>query len=718
MPIPTRRLSLREPRIAQQRKPPDLDREVTIPEVESPRSIKPRSNTISTTTTTSTAGLTSAPSRNSNLPSHNQPMSISGLPQPATTAAPTNSGGNGGNGDDRAIPSRRRSFLPQRSTWQRGGGGMVPSGRSQLQMEDNTLLIRPRIQEAQTPAPQSPVSAPPAETSAPVPDLPQPIPPLSPSKLSRPVASLTRTQAVGVSRLERPGSANAPKSDTLNCVDGPTSRTRLERAGSSSTTSSQLSRPQSVHMAAKVENPGSSSTITSQGSRTQNKSTQRLERPERLGSGNTPIPEARKPQTASVTRLERSASLRQPIASTRVTTTANHSRHQSQVVGSTKGHTGAKQGEGNISLTPSLKASKPQFSTFQQHYSPKKGPKTKPPIPPASTSSTVTTLGARAGIESSSQTHPHVAALQIELLQLHLLHTDSIRAKRDWEYNVEEQLGKQYKTVVAKYHTLLAQEQAAQRYTNNQALSKLAADSKPNTNKSNTNDHNGAYDFSEQIQVLSRVIQDVATLTDMRGGRYISCVRTFGKWFEHVARVRQGRAGSRNRLRPQESAVTVSKRNGSGDDDDDCNYDTDRNGDNEQDASSHKYEFIDPLSFKWKEEVTALAMKLELCARELDCLDVDMGMAGGEETSVDLDTGGQSGDGYPPSSALVRVVKGHKMLLASMIEELEVMSAVEADVGELERLWVREAVDRLGSGGTAAFAGGEREERRPAWAVG
>ncbi|QSS61626.1 hypothetical protein I7I51_03803 [Histoplasma capsulatum] len=331
MPIPTRRLSLREPHIAQQRKPPDLDREVTIPEIESPRSIKPRSNTISTTTTTSTTGLTSAPSRNSNLPSHNQPMSISGLPQPATTAAPTNSGGNGGNVDDRAIPSRRRSFLPQRSTWQRGGGGMVPSGRSQLQMEDNTLLIRPRIQEAHAPAPQPPVSAPPAETSAPVPDLPQLLPPLSPSKLSRPVASPTRTQAVGVSRLERPGSANAPKSDTLNCVDGPTSRTRLERAGSSSTTSSQLSRPQSVHMAAKVERPGSSSTITSQGSRTQNKSTQRLERPERLGSGNTPIPEARKLQTASVTRLERSASLRQPIASTRVTTTANHSRHQSQV---------------------------------------------------------------------------------------------------------------------------------------------------------------------------------------------------------------------------------------------------------------------------------------------------------------------------------------------------------------------------------------------------
>ncbi|KLJ05793.1 hypothetical protein EMPG_10766 [Blastomyces silverae] len=729
MPIPTRRLSLREPRIGQQRKPPGLDREATIPEVESPRPTKPRSNTVSSAATTFSSALTSAPTRSSNLSSHNQPTS--GLPQPTTTTtAQINSGGNGGNGGDGTRAARRRSFLPQRSSWQRGGAGSLSSGRSQLQLQDNELqrLRDAPLQESQAPAPRSPVLARHVESSAPAPDHSQPHPPLSPSKLFRPATSPTRPQAVGMSRLERPGSANAPKLDASKPVDGPAPRS--ERPGSSSTTSSQLSRPQSGHIVTKAERPRSSSTIT-QGSRPQSKPTQRLERPERPGSGHTPKPDAPKPQPANATRLERSASLRQPIAS-RGTTAANHSRHQSHLVGLTKGYSGVKQGEGNTSSTPSLKANKPQFSTFQQHFSPKKGPKAKPPLPPALTSPTTATASATAtgtGNETSTQTHPHIAALQVELLQLHLLHADSIRARREWESSAERQLHKQHKSVVSKYRTLLAQEQAAQRHINNLALNKLAADCKTHTNRStrnnniNNNCNSGAYDFSQQIQVLSRVIQDVATLTDMRGGRYISCIRTFEKWFEHVARVRQGRTGSRKPSRSQEPAM-----NKYGDD-----VDRSSNSNNDNDKSNHEYEFIDPLSFKWKEEVAALGVKLELCARELDCLDVDVDvdvdvrMADGQQAKgadSDMSMHGDGGDGYqyPPSSALVRAVKGHKMLLASMIDELEVMSAVEADVGKLERLWVRGAVDRLDSGGTAAAAvagaGGGKEERRPVWVVG
>lgn len=197
------------------------------------------------------------------------------------------------------------------------------------------------------------------------------------------------------------------------------------------------------------------------------------------------------------------------------------------------------------------------------------------------------------------------------------------------------------------------------------------------------------------------MIQDVADLTDMRGGRYVSCVRTFEKWFEHVARVRQGRVASRNGSRSRELAV------------DTCGDDCDDQNNHDNDKSRNKFEFIDPLSFKWKEEVAALGVKLELCARELDCLDVNVRIADAQEKDADMY--GEGGNGYPPSSALVRTVNGHKMLLASMVEELEVMSAVEADVGKLERLWVRGAVDRLlDSGGTIAG----KEERRPAWVIG
>ncbi|OAX80683.1 hypothetical protein ACJ72_04978 [Emergomyces africanus] len=725
MPIPTRRLSLREPHIGLQRRPPPgLDLEDTIPEVERSRSIKPRSNTVSFTAPTSTtSALTSAANRKSNLPLSNQP--ISDFPQPASTATGTTSiGGNDSysGGGDNTTAARRRSFLPQRSNWHKGGPGSVSSGKSQLQMQDSQLqqLRDANIQEAQAPMPQSLVLAQPAETSAVLPDLSQqPPPPLSPSKLSRQATSPTRSQAVGISRLERPGSSNKSKFDAPKSPHVPT--TRLERAGSSSTTSSQLSRPQSLHIVSKLEKPGSSSTTTSQASRLQSKPTQRIEGSEGLGSGNTSKPEAPKPQTTNATRLERSASLRQPTAS-RVTATANHSRHQSQVVGSTKGHTGLKQVESNTSSTPSLKSIKPQFSTFQQHYSPKKGPKSKPPLPPASTSPTAATATGT-GIELASQNHPHTAALQAELLQLHLLHTESLRAIREWESSAEQQLCKRHKSAVSNNHTLLAREQAVQRHVNNLALETLAADSKTHTHRSSNNNNNDnddkhnnnsnrAYDFSEQIQVLSHVIQDVAALTDMRGGRYISCVYTFEKWFEHVVRVRQGRSDNRNGSRSRKPAAVCKHR----DDYDDQNYYS------HIDKRSCKYEFIDPLSSKWKEEVAALGVKLELCSRELDCLDViDVRVAtDGHEKGVDADTDGDGefGNGYPSSSALARAVSGHKMLLASMVEELEVMSAVETDVGKLEKLWVRVAVDRLRSSSGGDAVGRKEERQQPAWVVG
>ncbi|PGH16071.1 hypothetical protein AJ79_02051 [Helicocarpus griseus UAMH5409] len=749
MPIPTRRLSLREPRTTQRQKP---DPEPTIPEVEQrqqqqPRSIKARSNTTSLPTTAS----------------RNQ-STTSGLPQPAATTV-TNTGGRGvattataagvgsdsnnNGGDATSHAARRRSFLPQRGSWQRTGvtAGVGTGGatRLQLQPQDSQLqrLRDAKAQEESSKAPaasQSPVlSARPAEpveegtVAAKLPDLSQQeLPPLSPTKISRPVTSPTHSHAssMATSRLERSGSVSARNADVLRAQDGPVRRLersgsirgskvdalksqegsagrferpgssentprldslrsedggagRSERPGSSSTTSSsQLSRRQSVHTTAtRTERPGSASTTNSQASRPQSKPTQRAERP---GSGGAPKPEAPKVQKAGATRLERSASLRQPPAS-RLTAAAKHSRHQSQGVVVAKGLTSVKQGEGDASSNPSLRASKPQFSTLQQHYSPKKGPKTKQPVPTTSTASSTTTTKTEPGTDPASPSHtdPYIAALQTELLQLHLLHANSLQARRDWESSAEQKLRKQHKAVMSKYHALLAREEAAQRYVNNLALNKLAEDAKMH-NKGNKS----SYDFSDQIQVLSRVVQDVAALTDARGGRYSSCVRVFEEWFAHVSQVRQERS------RMRKSAV------GSGGGDD--------GGDDDGSGSGSNCDFIDPLNSKWKEEVVALGAKLELCARELDCLDVD----------ARVDGIGEGGNGYPTSSALVRTVRGHKMLLASMIGELEVMSAVEADVGVLERLWVKGAVDRLSSGEGGGGGGNglvEMGGRQPAW---
>ncbi|KAK2807502.1 hypothetical protein FQN50_005370 [Emmonsiellopsis sp. PD_5] len=718
MPIPTRTLSLREPRPLQKQKPspplagpgpaPKPEATSTIAPLDHPRTIKPRSNT-------TTSALAAPSSRLANPPSFAQPAS--GLPQPATAAAAAtaNSGIGGVGRGDNPPAARRRSLLPQRNSWHRGAASLS-SGRLTLQQQQPLQESQlQRVRDAQTQglnqvqAAQSPVSAPldqVAEQSkiqqdAKVQPQSQQQPQLEPSLAPQlePATSPKKAQTTLTSRLERRGSLSASKLDTLKSQGGTGLTSRLERPGSSSTTSSQLSRPQSMHGPTRLERPGSSSTTSSQISRPAqgvnvNVPTARHERA--AGSANSvkTKPEAPKLLGKATTRLERSASLRQPVSS-RIST-ATHARHQSQVIGAgvgvgvgagaekEKGHTSVKQGDGNnASSTPSVRAtSKPNFSTFQQHFSPKKDLKSKPPVPTTATSYPVTTSETTTDPHSS---HPHVLALQAELLQLHLLHANSLQSRREWEASAEQHLRKQHKGVVAKYRMILAREKAVQRHVNTQALHQLRDDIRNN---------NSRYDFAGQIQILSRVVQDVADLTDRTGpgGRYTACVRAFEEWVVRAGRVRQGRKSNTN---------------------------------NTTTTNTPTCQFIDPLSHKWKEEVAALSAKLDLCARELDCLDVR-----DEDQRQDYDHNereqgqgqGQGQDGRPfgavSGSALARTVCGHKTLLASMLEELEVMRAVEADVVGLERVWVRRAVGGLllRDGGGGKKVGGERG--RPAWVVG
>ncbi|KAK2741003.1 hypothetical protein FQN55_008558 [Onygenales sp. PD_40] len=697
MPIPTRTLSLREPRPVQKQKPssslagpgpaPTPEATTQIPPLDHPRTIKPRSNT-------TTSALAAPSSRLANPPSFAQPAS--GLPQPATAAATTANSGIGGVGrGDNPPVARRRSLLPQRNSWHRGAASLS-SGRLTLQQQQplqEGQLQRLRDAQAQglnqAQAAQPPVSAPlelVAEQSkiqqdAKVQPQSQQQPQLEPSSAPplEPVTSPKKSLTTLTSRLERRGSLSAAKLDALKSQGGTGLTSRLERPGSSSTTSSQLSRPQSMHGPTRLERPGSSSTTSSQISRPAqgvnvNVPTARHERA--AGSANTvkTKPEAPKLSGKATTRLERSASLRQP-ASSRIST-ATHSRHQSQVIGEKeKGHTGVKHGDGNnASSTPSLRAtSKPNFSTFQQHFSPKKGSKSKPPVPTAATSCPVTTSEATTDPNSS---HPHVLALQTELLQLHLLHANSLQSRREWESNAEQHLRKQHKGVVAKYRMILAREKAAQRHVNTQALHRLSDDIRNN---------NSRYDFAGQIQILSRVVQDVADLTDRTGpgGRYTACVRAFEEWVTRAGRVRHARKST------TDTTTT----------------------------NTPTCQFIDPLSHKWKEEVAALSAKLDLCARELDCLDVRDEYQRQHYDHHEREQG-QAQDGRPfgavASSALARTVCGHRALLASMLEELEVMRAVEADVVGLERVWVRREVGGLLlRDGSERNVGGERG--RPAW---
>lgn len=324
-----------------------------------------------------------------------------------------------------------------------------------------------------------------------------------------------------------------------------------------------------------------------------------------------------RPQMLPPTRLERAASLRQPVIS-KLVPPVSHLRHRSQLVGVEIGDAGLSQSEsGGIPAKPG----RPQFSTFQQHFSPKKPP--KPPNPATTTSSS-------GELQRSITFRPDIVSLQTELLQLHILHSQALEAIAELKSNAEKHFRERHVAVRATYSSVVASEQASQQCLNVQALDQLAEDIKSNNNR---------HDFSEQIHILSRVVQEVTDLTDAQWGRYSVLVREFETWCDHVNRVKQARAG------PTESA---------------------------------DLEFIDPLSHRWREEAIALNVRLEFCSRELDSLDVVQGQ-----------------DSVHSSSALVRVVIGHKTLLTLMAEQLEMMESIEAAVVRLERLWVKGVVNNL-----------------------
>ncbi|KAJ5697174.1 hypothetical protein N7488_010858 [Penicillium malachiteum] len=268
-------------------------------------------------------------------------------------------------------------------------------------------------------------------------------------------------------------------------------------------------------------------------------------------------PSPKKSDMPPPSRPTRSASLRQPVSSTNVPTSAarGHARHRSQMTPSS-----AKPSQSELAQKP-----RPGFSTYQQHYSPKK-PITKPPTPtPTETSSSNGSL--------ISTAWPDIAQLQTELLQLSMFHSNSLEKHSEWKSESEAQLRKKYNGVSGQYRSLRGDEQMHQHQLNVQALDYWAQ---------NCREHHGPHGFPEQIQILSQALQEVADLSG-RNGSYTQAVAVFEDWVDQVQSIRHNRERSRV-----------------------------------LDATG----FIDPLSEEWKEQVQHLHAKLELCSRQLQTLDI------------------------------------------------------------------------------------------------
>ncbi|KAF7587191.1 hypothetical protein BBP40_007576 [Aspergillus hancockii] len=334
-------------------------------------------------------------------------------------------------------------------------------------------------------------------------------------------------------------------------------------------------------------------------------------------------------------RPTRSASLRQLASSSSgVPTPRGHTRHRSQVITPATSNVSKKPPS-----APSTPRSRTQFSTNQQQFSPKKP--AKQPILASSTS-----VPADLDLSLTPAVSPGIAALQTELLQLSLLHLSSLREDAEWKANAERQLRTKYDVVAGKYRDVVKGEKEYQQQLNGQALHCWLK---------NSIEHNGRQGFAEQIQILSQVAQEVCYLSDVLRGRYTLAVQEFEAWLRKVEETK----ARRHHQRGSELAI-----------------------------------FIDSLGRAWKEEVHATTMKLELCLRQLQSLDI---LGYGEVERLE-------------DSSLYRTAKGLDDMVNLMIEELSTICKIEADVVRTERQWVSQLSQQVA-------ATGPLERREPRFGV-
>ncbi|KAK1139943.1 hypothetical protein N8T08_011020 [Aspergillus melleus] len=321
----------------------------------------------------------------------------------------------------------------------------------------------------------------------------------------------------------------------------------------------------------------------------------------------------KKASMAPPPRPVRSASLRQPASSSAGTgspvTARGHIRHRSQVTTVPCQVSKKLEPPSPSTTTPRSRAG---FTTYQQQFSPRKASDKPGPF----------TESDPALISAS---WPEIASLQTELLQLSLLHRSSLQQHVQWKTQAEGQLRSKYDSAAGRYRTMIVEEKEYQRRLNGLALSGWLK---------NTRGHNGQQGFEEQIRILSQVTQEVCDLNDSLAGRYTLAVQGFEDWFHKAREIKNYRL--------------------------------------EQGGGVGHVVFIDPIDPAWKEEAYAMTMQLELCARQLESLDI---LGYGEVERLD-------------NSALLRMVQGLDEMVKLMVDELNAIRKIEADITRSERQWV------------------------------
>jgi len=322
-------------------------------------------------------------------------------------------------------------------------------------------------------------------------------------------------------------------------------------------------------------------------------------------------------------RPARSASLRQP------------SIPQSSpgvLAAGARGHTRVRSQIVTPSSTPRLK---PSSATPQS--SPRKTVRGSTAVnPTASTNAAANALAAVTAEADPSlmpSSWPEIAAVQTEVLQLYLFHSSSLQQHAEWQAGSEAKLRRKYDSVAQKYRSIVDEEKQWQRRLNGQALDYWIQ---------NIQTHNGRLGYAEQIQLLSQTMQEVTELSDEVGGRYTLAVQIFEHWFRKADEIKK----IRTQLDSGAADLVV---------------------------------FIDPLDGVWRDEVNDLEMKLELCSRQLQSLDI-LGYGDTEKLN---------------DSALLRTARALDDITNLMLDEIHAMRKIERDIVRSERSWVNQLTDPL-----------------------
>lgn len=146
-----------------------------------------------------------------------------------------------------------------------------------------------------------------------------------------------------------------------------------------------------------------------------------------------------------------------------------------------------------------------------------------------------------------------------------------------------------------------------------------------------------------KMQALDAVVCGLWGLVQEPGGRWGKVTRRFERWLGRVEEAR----GERGRMDGATAVVGVER------------------------------VLVGEMDGAWRDECGGLARRLSEMRRGLEGLGVE-GVIGEEEE----DAGGQS--------SLVRMVGACRVLVAGMLEELQVMDSIEKEVVEEERRWVSE----------------------------